>query len=222
MTTFRRLGIEPVCRFARFVRLATADETIRERLPGGAAVHVPASFVANAALWLSDRLRRLPRGVSVEPHEGRFGAEFDAFDDELEKPAGGVRSRRNAEDLNWRYREDPIRAYSALTARRRDSLCGFAVYSEIQSRTRLVELRAISEESRLALLYEVSRRTRESGKKAVDAYFVTSSPASLTALRAGFAQRELAQRVVVYPGREHERYRTSPTVWAFDSADTVA
>ncbi len=124
MATFRRLGLSANCRMIRYARLLKVDRIVRRRVRPAAAASA-LSWVGNSLLRLADRHARRRSAVDVALLNGRFDEEFSALDAEI----GGqraIRGRRRAEELNWRYRDDPLHHYLVLTARSAGALAAFA------------------------------------------------------------------------------------------------
>src|SRR5439155_11636644 len=139
MATFRRLGIETTCRTRHYARPLQATRQVERRLGSGAIAGV-VTAAANRVLAVSTAARRHAQpGVEISEHGGRFGEEFTALD----RAAGGaevVRSRRSMEDLNWRYRDDPLHRYRVLTARRQGELEAFVVFAATGDDVEIVDL----------------------------------------------------------------------------------
>lgn len=223
MSTFRRLGLAPICRMVRFTRLVRVDAAVRERLPGGGIVHAPTIFVANALLRVRARLRRKPKSIVLETLEGRFGEEFDAFELGLRRYEHNVRARRMADELNWRYRSNPLNRYLVTTARLHGDLIGFSVSSEIKPNTRLVEMSAATDAARFALLEGLVEIARARENARVNTYVADRSRDAAGARKAGFVRREPANRIVVYDAQDYDSSAGIQSLdWAFGYADTIA
>ncbi|MGH7339954.1 MAG: hypothetical protein ACREKH_05625, partial [Candidatus Rokuibacteriota bacterium] len=200
MATFRRLGMEPTCRTHNFARPLRAEGRIARRLGGGLVARTIATL-ANGALWLRSRRRHGEAGVEIEEHTGRFGDEFSALDREV----GGlelVRSRRSAEDLNWRYRDDPIHHDRVLTARREGELQAFVVVRTGVDDALIVDLFGhLSRGLATALVDSAAALARSSGAQTLRITVGNDQDGAEIMRRAGFWSRGEGPSVVAYTGR---------------------
>lgn len=203
MSTFRRLGMTARATTTRYARLLRADRQLHARLGRGplAASIVPA---ANAVLRVMDT--RVPRaaGLEVSVHGERFGEEFS----DLDRRTGAgdtIRGSRAAGELNWRYREDPLRDYVVFTARRRGELKGFVVVAVSEGDAVLVDLFGdLSPGVSGALLHAVADHVRPTGAQTLQALASDGSAMGAVLLRTGFRGREAGPHVVTHEHRGSE------------------
>jgi hypothetical protein len=222
MATFQRLGLSAVCRMSRHSRLISADSAIRRRVPGGPMVQVPLAIAANLWLRASAVANRRPKGIEIEIHEGPFGAEFSSLDEELAKSeAGSLRGRRHADDLNWRFRRHPARAYRVVTARREGNLLGYAVYRCGREKARLFDMASMSDPIHLALLRRVAEEARAENASSIDLLTVSSTRDGSLAVRAGYAHREEAERVVTYASASGRALLSRALHWNLRASDIM-
>lgn len=224
MATFVRLGLAPVCRMARFARLLRADEAVRKRVPGGPIVHAPVSLVANILLSLFTRARSV-RGLDIEKLDEDFGEEFSALDASVaaaDSDRGFARARLHSNDLNWRFRRHPSWEYDVLTVRRTGELVGFVVYRRYQTRARVYDALAKSEEIFGVLLQSAAEDAFCQGASTIDLLGVHPSREASLAAAAGYSYREPAERVVVHSSHLHVAKLVPPIVWKLDAADIMA
>ena len=217
MSTFRRLKMEASATMTRHVRLLRTNRHLARYL-GDGRMTAGAAELANAALRLATWRRRRSRDLEIGLHPGRFGEEFTALDRRV-GAGDAVRGRRAAEDLNWRYRDDPLNEYQVLTARRSGELAGFAVIATSQRDAVVVDLFGVLSTAETAdLLDAAAQLGRAGGLEAVST--LISADHSLTApLRtAGFRARESGPWVVAYAGAG----RDGGSVWRLTYSDVMA
>jgi hypothetical protein len=203
MSTFRRLGMTASTTMTRYARLLRTDRQLHARLGRGplAAWVAPP---ANAILRLMDARRPRALDLEVSVYEGRFGEEFSDLDRRV--GAGDrIRGSRAAGDLNWRYREDPLRDYVVLTARRGGELAGFAVLAVSEGDVALVDLFGdLSPGVVDTLLQAVIAHVRPTGAETVQALASDASVVGAALLRAGFRGRDPGPHVVMHGPRGSE------------------
>lgn len=221
MSTFRRLGMRPTTTMRRHARLLRTDRQLARRLGGPVAAGL--APLGNALL----RLSSLGRGggpLEVAGHAGRFGEEFSALDQRVGGGAG-IRGRRSAEDLNWRYRDDPLHDYQAMTARRRGELAGFAVLSGAGPDAFLVDLfGALSVDELVTLLDAVADHARAAGAETLHAAACDGGPLTPAFARSGFRLRDQGPLVVAYArsGSEARKQLDRPADWNLTHSDVMA
>src|SRR5262249_36006222 len=138
MSTFRRLKMGASATMTRHVRPLRTNRHVGRHLGTGPLASGVAGL-GNAALRLVSWRRRSSRNLEIGLHSGRFDEEFTALDRRV-GAGDAVRGRRAADDLNWRFREDPLNEYQVLTARRAGELAGFAVLATSQRDAVVVDL----------------------------------------------------------------------------------
>jgi hypothetical protein len=197
MSTFRRLGMAANATMVRHAKLLRTNRKLAGRLGDGVIARGLAP-VGNAVLWLRDRAGYRPSGLVIERHAGVFGDEFSELDRHV-GARGTIRGRRSAEDLNWRYREDPLHEYVTLTARRREALTGFALLTVRGADAILVDLFGdFLPGDALGLLDAAAHVAREGGAETLHASVSDGSCLSGELRRAGFRRREAGPHVVGY------------------------
>jgi hypothetical protein len=223
MSTFRRLGMEPNCRALRYVRLVRTDRFLRKALPS-ALVAGPAIVAGNAFLRIAASTRVRAKEAEVGVLEGSFGEEFSHLDARV-GGSGGIRSRRNAEDLDWRYRRDPLHQYEVLTARVRGELVAFLVAMYDAEDAHLIDLFGERlPEIGPPLLKLLSERARERGAQTIQAYVACDDGLRSVLERASFHLRSEGPRIVAYarPGGEVHRLLGKAPHWLFQQTDLMA
>jgi hypothetical protein len=211
MATFRRLGMTASATLARHARLLRTDRRLAVHFGAGGRALAP---VGNALLRIAAGWRTRPAGVEIARHEGRFGDEFSTLDRRV--GAGDViRGRRSAEDLNWRYRDDPLHDYVTLTARRHGELIGFLVLEAADAV--VVDLFGdLAAEEALGLLEGAADEARAAGAETLHASVSDGSPLIPRLRRAGFRRREEGPRVVAHGPFDATRR------WELTQADVMA
>lgn len=195
MSTFRRLGKSASATMTRYARLIRTDGQLEKRLGGKARWLAP---LGNALVDLGHwRWRRSP-GLEIAVHHGRFGEEFSALD---RRVAGGdgIRARRAAEDMNWRYRDDPLGEYHVLVACRKGEVVGHIVLTVSGRAAFVVDLfGALGPEDAADLLDSGARLARNAGVESVHALISSGDPLSATLRRCGFRPRSTGPLVVAH------------------------
>jgi len=218
MSTFRRLKMEASATMTREVRLLRTDRHVARYLGKGSAMTGVVAALGNAALRLASWRRHPDRGLEIGVHPGRFDEEFTALDRRV-GAADGVRGRRAAEDLNWRYREDPLHEYQVLTARRSGELAGFAVTSTSQRTSAVVDLFGVLSPSETTdLLDAVCQVGRAGGLESVSTLISADHPLTAPLRSGGFRPRESGPWVVAYAGAGQE----VGSAWQLTYADVMA
>jgi hypothetical protein len=195
MSTFRRLGMAPSATMTRHARLLRTDRQLEKRLGWAAA---PLARMGNALLRFSEWRGRSTACLEIALHEGRFGDEFSSLDRGL-NVAGAIRSRRAAEDLNWRYRNEPVGDYRVLAARRHGELVGFVVLAVSGRDAVVVDIHgALSPDGVADLLDSSARLLRDAGVESLQAVVSSDSPLAVPLSRCGFWHRSTGPLVVVH------------------------
>lgn len=225
MAPFRRLGLQPSCRTERYAKLLRADRWLARRLGGRQGFARPIAAVANLGLALWDWTRTTSPELEIAPHSGPFGEQFSALDERVGGTESTVRSRRRAEDLNWRYVEDPLNRYRTLTAHREGVLQGYIVYSIQEPCSRIVDLFGLlPPEAACALIESALEDLRKEGVETVDA-IVSNGSETVGALRtARFRYRSPAVNVVAYarPDGEIGQFLEKAPRWQFSRSDIMS
>jgi hypothetical protein len=222
LAPFRRLGVAPMYRMRRYVRLLRCDRQLEKRIGRNALTRV-LSALGNGVLALGRR-RGPDHGVEIAVHPGRFGDEFSALDRRL-RERGVVRARRSAEDLNWRYREDPLHRYEVLTAHRRHELAGYAILAVAGDDALLIDLFGeLPTAVTPGLLDGALDRARRAGCQTLQVLCGDDSALAEHLTYAGFRQRSHGPHVVAYAraGTDAWALLHSPPSWLVRHADIMA
>lgn len=99
-----RLGMLFNAKVVHFTMLLRSEPFVEKRL-GNRIWTKPIVAAANLMLRMRIARRRLA-SLEICNYEGVFGEEFSFLDKRLSN-SNLVRASRSAQDLNWRYREDP-------------------------------------------------------------------------------------------------------------------
>jgi hypothetical protein len=222
MATFRRLRIDATCETRRYARLVRAERQVEKRLGSGRIAGAIASL-ANVALAARAAGGRREPGLEIAKHAGPFGEEFSVLD-RVTGARGIVRSRRSAEDLNWRFREDPLHQYGVLTGRRRGELTAFLVFSSAGGEGLVVDLAGhLSGGVAVALLDAAAGAMRASG---VQTLRMTVGDGQMSEIlrQAGFRPRGAGPRVVAHtrPETEVGKILGHPASWCVQQVDLLA
>jgi hypothetical protein len=223
MSTFRRLGMHANTRMQRYARLLRSGRQVSKILGRTRVAEAMAKF-GDLVLSLATSRQRKVSGLEVLPFDGEFGEEFSKLDERVGGSAG-IRSRRRAEDLNWRYGRDPLHPYQILVARRNGELQAFAVFAVLEDDCYMADLFGLSLEQTGPLLADaISEAARQGSLQTVQALLAEGHWLEEALCRAGFRHRGPAQYVVAYaqPGAEADLVLRQQPKWFFQRVDVVA
>ncbi len=222
MSTFRRLGMQPSCAVHRYALPLRVDRHI-DKLLG-----FPAPLPAAAANLLLRAHRRIsfpaqPGDLDVCEYVGRFGDEFTELDEALKNP-NAIRCRRNAEQLNWRYREDPLQQFHVLTARRKGELIAFLVCTVSADAVFVVDI--FGKEIFTAAIALIGRivEQHEKSQHTIEAFLSDGNALLGPILKAGFRHRSMGAQIVAYAklGGETSAFIEGKPTWALQQIDIRA
>lgn len=178
------------------------------------------------------RAKSSASGLEIEEFKGRFGEEFDQLDNAVPS-AEMIRASRAAQDLNWRYRADPMSentsaggasgTYHTLVARRGGDLMAFAVFFlQSDGITSLIDIfgRELSVTGP-ALLETVIATSRKRNVSSVYGCCSEESELKSILLGAGFRQRERTARVVAYTRKNGTRPFDGGLRWSFSQVEVM-
>jgi len=223
MSTFRRLGIGSISQMQRYTRPLRVNRQIIKRI-GQGRLSASLGRLGNILLDLWTYRRYRVRNLELSPYAGGFGEEFSALDQSV-GGTEGVPSRRKAEELNWRYRQDPLRQYRVQTARRNGELLAFAIYSISGQDAYLIDLFGkISVEVGLELLAAVVDDLKKGPVQSLHWLINTGNCLSDLVRKTHFSYRSLAARIVAYsrPGSLTRTLFDRDPKWFFNHADILA
>jgi hypothetical protein len=232
MSTFVRLGMRPNAKVVRYTMLLRSEPFVEKRL-GNRVWTKPVVAAANLMLRMRVASRRLA-GLEICNYEGVFGEEFSFLDKRLSS-SNVVRASRSAQDLNWRYREDPWVAkclpngntgeYRMLLARIAGELLAFVIFfMQSDGIASIVDLFG----DRLAdvgtaLLDAVIEMSRGQNIQALHGFCSEGSGLSHLFESVGFRPRETVARVVAYekPTDANAQILRPDLVWAFSQVEQL-
>jgi len=213
MSTFRRLGMKADATLVRHARLLRTDRRLAGRLGAIGRVLAP---VGNVLLRVAAGRRARPAAFAIARHDGRFDEEFSALDRAVAAP-DVIRGRRSAEDLNWRYRDDPLTDYVVLAARRRAELIGFVILTVEAGDMVVVDLFGeLTAEETLDLLEAAADDARAAGAETLHLSVSDGSRLIPHLPRAGFRRREEGPRVVAYAQARGGAGGSRDDAWRWD------
>lgn len=222
MSTFRRLQMVANATMTRYARLLRTDRHVAKRLGEGRA-GAAAARLGNAFLHLVGARRSRVAGLDIAVHGARFDEEFSLLDRRV-GGGDGIRSRRAAEDLNWRYRDDPLQDYLVLTARRRGELRGFVVVAHSGHDALVVDLFGVLSSAESADLLDAAAAAAKEGL-AHALYVLISGDHPLTGplRQAGFWARGSGPYVVGHAREGHARTQLERGItWRLTYSDVMA
>lgn len=223
MSTFRRIGMEANCQMYRYARLLKTDRQLMKYLGQGrlaASIAALGNFLLD--LWTSRR--RKVTGLEISLHTDRFQDEFSLLDQQV----GGsdtIRSRRTAEDLNWRYRENPLQEYQILTARQNGELVAFVIFSISDQDVYIMDLFGFMfPDAGLQLLEAIVEHLKKEPAQTLQAFISDKNNLSDVLQKVHFRYRSKEESVVAYatPGTEIYAWLDRRPNWSFVHADILA
>ena len=220
MAPFLRLGMAPTLRTARYSVLLRTERQVERRLgssPFATAVAGAANVLVAAGMRRGELL-----GLHIETFTGRFGDDFTALDESLHA-AAPMRACRRAEDLNWQYRDDPLRSYEILVARRAGEVSGFVVLSRAGEDAWIVEVFSRSDDAR-ALVAAARDHVRRQPTQVLSTVAAGGGPWLSVFAGLGFRRREEGPRIVAYatPNSPASQVLATPGCWFVQKADIQA
>jgi Acetyltransferase (GNAT) domain len=230
MSTFIRLGMQPNCEVYRYALPLRCDEYVEMRMEKGIWSDL---LIESGNLLL--RMRRkhsAAPGLVIENFEGRFGDEFTHLDETVAS-SELIRASRAADDLNWRYRDDPMAPstsadgasghYQTLVARKHGELVAFAVFFlQTDGIASLVDIfgsdLSISGPPLLEAIVDICRK-----QHAWSLHGFCSDASELKALflAAGLRRRERNSRVVAYPKQNGSKRFDAGLRWCFSQVEVM-
>ena len=223
MATFVRLGMKPSCDIYRYNKVIKLDPYV-ERFFGGGLVGGAFKKVANLCFGFFTRKPRTIPGIEVSLVEGSLGEEYSLLDKRVSS-RGVIRSSRNAELLNWRYKNDPIRTYHILSAHRHGELMGYVIFSVSNNIARVFDIFGeLSGGIGLVLLDGVYEFARKNSVQKIETLHSKNEDIVEIFQKAGYKAREMAVRVVVHfkPQTSEGIQDISNLIWKFSFADVAA
>ncbi len=232
MSTFKRLGMLPSCVVVRHAIPFRSDAYLEKRLGNGAWTK-PVVAATNVLLRTRKAAPRIS-GLQISRFDERFGEEFSELDRQVAS-AGVIRNIRSAEDLNWRYRENPQArnrlpngnqgGHRVLVARRAGELVAFLVlFLDMDGVALIADLfgRQLSEAG-AALLGAAIEVCRQENCLTLQGFCSAENELSQLFRNAGFHPRETAARVVAYerPNNRTGKLLNSGVHWAFSQVEMM-
>jgi hypothetical protein len=230
MSTFVRLGMDSSSDVIRYALLLRSDEFLGKRLGTGIWTK-PLVATANAVLK-ARRSGRTVSGVEICQHNKSFDEEFSCLDQITASP-GMIRGSRAAQELNWRYLEDPLEAhgpeavsmgsYRVFTARRAGELVAFIILFMLEDGMAwIADLFGWVEDFGGALLEAVIDFCR--GAKVIRLDALCSADTNFSSLleSVGFRARERVYRVVGYESASQTARLLHPDFnWSFTNFEVM-
>jgi hypothetical protein len=194
MAIYKRMGIPQTSSLVRWTKTLRVEAKLQSILGSKAAAR-SIGAVSNALL-ASYGWKGTLDACQVDLHHGPCGEEFTSLD--LRLGASGVRARRTAEYLNWRYLAHPSKTHVLLAARKGGVLVGYVVVETAKNDTRIVELISIETPAVIARLLDAAvKLARRDRALSVHMAVGQHHPWNALFKRAGFRPREASPFVVV-------------------------
>ncbi|MGE4093506.1 MAG: hypothetical protein AB7G75_21995 [Candidatus Binatia bacterium] len=220
MATFQRLGMQESCYLDRYARPLRVNRRL-EKFLGRNVVTACIAGLANHLLALRRGRNPVMHGVEVAEFEERFTEEFSVLDTVL-GPVFPIHGRRRAEDLNWKYRDDPSYNYRVWTARRRGELVAFAIIAIDGHEARIADLFGYDDSTLCYLLEEIVDFVHKHGSIETIHALISEYASQRAILEAAdFQQRERPIRIVAYTTEKSGLWATiaQPQYWFFTYGD---
>jgi hypothetical protein len=186
---YERLGILPVAKLVRVVKILRIDEKIRRVLPAR-ILSRPAAAAANFSLSLTDRTSAQPSGLDFRLEDAPCTSEYS----ELAARIGsslGICTVRNAEYLNWRYWQHPQVKYEFLAARRASELVAYCAFTTAEASATIADLfGSMDDQAMPGLLHRLVVLLRARGVATVSLPLMDSDPRTTWLRKMGFWARE--------------------------------
>ena len=222
MAMFHRIGLRENCLMQWYVKPLRTERQL-QRLLGRTTGRITAR-AANPILRLASKRAKQRPGTDFTLQTDAFGPEFSALDKAVHAPSA-VRNRRSAEDLNWRFRQNPLRQFEVLTARRDTELLAYLIFSVVDEDALVFDLfgRELDQVGPL-LLQKLTELLQERPVQTLRAMLAGDGSYSSVFRRAGFSLRGAAAHVVAFAGSEgavHDALER-PLQWQFQHSDVMA
>jgi len=198
LAVYKRLGGTELGRLRRHARLVNISGTTQRRWGAGLGARLVGSL-GDFALRTIDQLRRVPGGLTVAVHAGRFTDEFAKLGHLLEDRRD-ICGERRPEYLNWRYRSGIRFSYTTVTVRSAGELLAYAVLQQNNAASiTIVEFVCPTDAAiEVALLSALLKISRHCNAESLQASCMEGGAWCTILKRLGFAAREQSAGPVVY------------------------
>jgi RimJ/RimL family protein N-acetyltransferase len=197
MAIYKRLGVTPYGHLVRLTKLLRVDRKIKEIVkPTILARWV--SLVGNSLLEFQlKRLEKNNERLNVAIHAGDCSEEFSFLARWIGNQYGAC-VQRSAEYLNWRYLNNPLTQYEVLTARTREALVAYAVFTQAGENGLVTDLFGIDDSIILrCIVNHVIVILWQRGVTAVNVALLESHPWMKIFTSLGFKARE-SLPIIIY------------------------
>ena len=201
MSTFIRLGMQANLQMHRYARPIKIDRQLSKLLGQKrwvASLALTGNFLLKMLHLLALHRHQVP-GVHIQFHCGQFGEEFSLLDQRCGEIHNLIRSRRTAEDLNWRYRKNPLIWYKVLTAHRRGELLGYVIFYLHDQNAYIADLFVPDNPNVIIqLLDAVAQYVKKKSVQTIHLFISEGFYLNNLLWKAQYRYRSLAERVVAY------------------------
>ncbi len=185
---YRHLGFQPACPSVRYVKPLKA-----EAYAHSLHVSLPGSIAKTISHVLSLQNHRSSRRSEVEfaLEDTACAAEYSQLAEKVGSSLG-ICTIRNAEYLNWRYRQHPHIKYEFLTARRAKELVAYCIFTQSSDETTIAEFFGdMSDESLMKdLLRKLAAVLRTRGAAMINLPLLSNDSRKRVLRKLGFWARE--------------------------------
>jgi len=188
LVIYKHLGIQPQEQSVRMAKVLRADRISGQlKVPGVTRALVG---TANFVLGIEDRTSAAPSKVECALQEGPCGEEYSELADAVGSSQGTC-TVRSAEYLNWRYRRHPQVEYEFLTARLRNQLLAYCVFTQSNDNATVAEFFGKADDRVLTgLLRKLAALLRNRGVATLSLPILSTDPRTRLLRRVGFRARE--------------------------------
>jgi hypothetical protein len=196
---YKRLGVTPYGYLVRLTKLLRADRKIKKIIRSPILARC-LSLVGNCLLKFQLYCLEKNNGtLNVAIHEGHCAEEFSVLARRIGDQYGAC-VQRSAAYLNWRYLNNPLIQYEILTARTRDMLIAYTVFTQIGEDGLIVDLFGLDDPTILrCIVNHVTVTLWRRGVSAINVALLESHPWVKALKSLGFRERESLPIVIYGP-----------------------
>jgi hypothetical protein len=195
MATFKRMGMSATGRSVRFAYLCDIEPKI-QKIFKNRAISKIVSKAGNFILATKCFKWQRPLGYKITLEETHFGDEYSDLDSKV-CIHYNIYSQRKAEYLNWRYNNDPLKHYEVLTARYKNDLQAYCIFSMNDADAHIFDLFGKAE-AMSELLYHLVKMMKKRKIATLHAIALEGSLPARILKKTGFFARENSHYLVAY------------------------
>jgi hypothetical protein len=188
---YGRLGILPFEKSVRLVKILRVDKKIERffRMP---VLSRPIAAAGNFALAFSGRKSSDRPGLDVRLEDAPCSSPYSELAERIGS-SWGICTVRNAEYLNWRYRQHPRLKYEFLAGWRGNELLAYCIFTTADGNATIAELfGSMDNQVVTSLMQELVELLRTRGVATVSMPVLSGDPRTGLLRKLGFWARETA------------------------------